>query len=1405
MRWLHTLAAAAVLHAACSAEYLLPGNVAPVHYDLKYAFDIEPSNNFSFYGVVDILLNVKKPTSKIVLHAKDFSVSEDGIAVTGLQTHKVMGTKINDTYNLMTITLDGQLVANENYTLTIPFYGNLKPGLDGVYISTYVNKQTNVKEYLIATQFEAISARKGFPCFDEPMYKATFTITIGHHKDFTAISNMPLENASEENAIEDFWAWTQIETTFKKPKSDFLWDTFEKSVPMSTYLVAFVVSKFSYVQSPADLSTTKFRIWARNDAMDQTAYASITGPKALTYFEEWFNVSYPLPKQDMIAIPDFAAGAMENWGLITYRETELLYDEKQSSFLNKERVAEVIAHELAHQWFGNIVTMKWWSDLWLNEGFATFAASVAVNHVEPTWTADKSYAADNMLSVLNLDALESSHPVSVPIDDPKRISEIFDEISYRKGSTLIRMMTMFLGNEIFRKAINNYLRKYSYNNAAQDDLWRELTAVSDEYGVLPRNVSVKDIMDTWTTQTGYPILTVNRDYEDKSLTVKQRRYFSLAAKSPNMVSWWVPLSVLCEPETRGSPPPGLQWLGAGQGGDTLQRYTHSSERDQWVLFNYDMIAPYRVNYDSRNWQLLTAALKSSDYSRVPLMGRVQLLSDAFALAWTNHLDYSTALNLASYLQREKEYLPLSTGLKALSKIENVLKRTPDYGAFQKFVRKLIGETYERAGGLATKKILNGKDLNSVKMQVTTSAWACRMKVPGCEENAMQLFQQWMDTENPDENNPIPLDLRRTVYCVGVSRGSVVQWRFALAREQRANVAAARDALLQALTCTREVWILAHVVQWRFALAREQRANVAAARDALLQALTCTREVWILAHGASPSRGSSAPTWPPRATRCCRRSPAPGRSGYWRSTYSSSICSTPLDLRRTVYCVGVSRGSVVQWRFALAREQRANVAAARDALLQALTCTREVWILAHGASPSRGSSAPTWPPRATRCCRRSPAPGRSGYWRSTYSSSICSTPLDLRRTVYCVGVSRGSVVQWRFALAREQRANVAAARDALLQALTCTREVWILAHGASPSRGSSAPTWPPRATRCCRRSPAPGRSGYWRSTYSSSICSTPLDLRRTVYCVGVSRGSVVQWRFALAREQRANVAAARDALLQALTCTREVWILAHGASPSRGSSAPTWPPRATRCCRRSPAPGRSGYWRSTYSSSICSTPLDLRRTVYCVGVSRGSVVQWRFALAREQRANVAAARDALLQALTCTREVWILAQYLEWTITEGSEVRRQDAGAVIANIMRSPVGYYVAKDFVYERIEDIYNAFKGQARRIGHIIKILLDQFTSQSELDNFLSWREKNAKFLAESKLSVEQAIEKARVNINWITKNRRAVIDKLREFSTQNCISTKDRALGLTHSSAAPAARAAHVAVIAIASLYIV
>lgn len=244
---------------------------------------------------------------------------------------------------------------------------------------------------------------------------------------------------------------------FREGSDEYVWDVYEESVPMSTYLVAFVVSKFGYEISPQYGNNVMFRIWARKDALDQIAYAKEMGPKMLKYFEDYFNVSYPLPKQDMIAIPDFSAGAMENWGLITYRETALLFKPGVSAIGSKQRIATVISHELAHQWFGNLVTPSWWTDLWLNEGFASYVEYLGVEAAQPELKLLEQFQYLDLQSVLRIDALETSHPISIPVGHPDEINEIFDRISYAKGASIIRMMDHFLSEETFRKGLTNYL------------------------------------------------------------------------------------------------------------------------------------------------------------------------------------------------------------------------------------------------------------------------------------------------------------------------------------------------------------------------------------------------------------------------------------------------------------------------------------------------------------------------------------------------------------------------------------------------------------------------------------------------------------------------------------------------------------------------------------------------------------------------------------------------------------------------------------------------------------------------------------------------------------------------------------------------------------------------------------
>ena len=309
----------------------------------------------------------------------------------------------------------------------------------------------------------------------------------------SSISNMPI-----------------LEAGLPAGDTGYVWDVYQDSLKMSTYLLAFVVSDFVY-RTPEPLSNgVEFRVWSREEARDQTEWASEIGPRILAYYEEYFNVSFPLPKQDMIAIPDFKEGGMENWGLITFLQPDLLYQAGVSSLSHKDKVTKIVAHELAHMWFGDLVTMEWWNDLWLNEGFANYVQFIGADFVAPdTEILDRS-VLENVQPALWYDSLTTSHPISVPVNSPKEINDLFDPfISYNKGGSVIRMMANFLKVETFNKGITNYLRAKAYTNANQDDLWEFLTSAGQEDGTL-LELTVKEIMDTWTLQMGYPVVTVGQ-------------------------------------------------------------------------------------------------------------------------------------------------------------------------------------------------------------------------------------------------------------------------------------------------------------------------------------------------------------------------------------------------------------------------------------------------------------------------------------------------------------------------------------------------------------------------------------------------------------------------------------------------------------------------------------------------------------------------------------------------------------------------------------------------------------------------------------------------------------------------------------------------------------------------------
>ncbi|GBP46446.1 Aminopeptidase N [Eumeta japonica] len=503
----------------------LPGNVRPEKYYLKltpYIFE----GNFTFDGEISIVIVAEFDTKTITFHGVDLTFHS--IDVTRKETGKaieVTNRTEDPVRQFHILRLAESLLLGERYVLNISYTGVLNDNLHGFYRSSYEEKnvtrgyiisehfdkldvlrharfnlmRTCLRRWIAVTQFQATDARRAFPCWDEPALKARFTISLARPKTMTSISNMNAPGPPRQH-----------ETI-----PDYEWDEYAESLPMSTYLVAFAVTDFG---RSAD---GNFAVWARREALPSAAYALEIGPKILRFLEDYYKIKFPLPKIDMIALPDFKAGAMENWGLLTFREIAMLYDPAVSPTTAKARVASVVAHEIAHQWFGNLVTPAWWSDIWLNEGFASYVEYVAVDAVEKSWKLMEVFVLNEIQSVFKLDALASSHQISVEVGNPEEIGAIFDKISYGKGSAILRMMNHFLTDEVFNAGITDYLNARKYGAAEQRDLWSALTTASRNHFAFDVDVGV--VMDSWTLQTGFPVLTVIRDYKANVVHFEQIR------------------------------------------------------------------------------------------------------------------------------------------------------------------------------------------------------------------------------------------------------------------------------------------------------------------------------------------------------------------------------------------------------------------------------------------------------------------------------------------------------------------------------------------------------------------------------------------------------------------------------------------------------------------------------------------------------------------------------------------------------------------------------------------------------------------------------------------------------------------------------------------------------------------
>ncbi|NWR52832.1 AMPN Aminopeptidase, partial [Regulus satrapa] len=799
-------------------RWRLPATLKPETYEVSLQPFLKPdaNNMYIFKGNSSVVFKCEEATDLILIHSNKLNYTMQGSFHATLQAEgggeapAISRTWLETPTQYLVVQLDSPLQQGQRYRLSSSFTGELADDLAGFYRSEYTESGT---KYVVATtQMQAADARKAFPCFDEPAMKANFIVTLIHPSDYVAISNMPVKSTKQQMIGEELWNVTEFNTT---PR-------------MSTYLLAFIVSQFSFNESNSD--KTLIRIWGRPKAIgeNQGAYAlNVTGP-ILSFFEDYYNTSYPLPKSDQVGLPDFNAGAMENWGLVTYRENSLLFDAAYSSIGNKERVVTVIAHELAHQWFGNLVTLRWWNDLWLNEGFASYVEYLGADHAESQWNIKDLMVLNELHAVMATDALASSRPLSFreeEINTPAQISEVFDSISYSKvctgvptrgdglwgvpgssdllslqGASVLRMLSTFLSEDIFKKGLQSYLHTFSYNNTVYTDLWVHLQEAVKENNVqLPDSIS--NIMDRWTLQMGFPVVTV----DTRSGAVNQTHFLldptsSVDRPSVFNYTWIVPIT----------------WMtGNRQGNSTywLTKVTDTNDdfrltSPNWLLLNLNVTGYFRVNYNQENWDQLLKQL-DSNHSVFPVINRAQIIDDSFNLARAKYVNVTLALNTTRFLSRETEYMPWQAALTNLQYFQQMFDRSEVFGAMSRYMKKQVTPLFSYYKNITDgwKNIPSG--LMAQYNEINAISTACSYGVAECQQLAIDYLRQWQSSGT----NPVPPNLRSAIYCSMVATGGEDAWDFLWKKFQEASVVSEADKLRTALSCSPHPWILNRYLEY----------------------------------------------------------------------------------------------------------------------------------------------------------------------------------------------------------------------------------------------------------------------------------------------------------------------------------------------------------------------------------------------------------------------------------------------------------------------------------------------------------------------------------------------------------------------------------------------------------------
>ncbi|MGO9056761.1 MAG: M1 family metallopeptidase [Candidatus Binataceae bacterium] len=682
--------------------YRLPATVRPEHYEIRLEPDLR---TFTFAGEETVAIEVLEPVEEIQLNALELEIDEVTVSRDG-ESHK--GKTELDPVNERAILNFGTKLKPGKWALKIRFRGILNDKLHGFYRSQY--KDTAGQTHMVAsTQFEATDARRAIPCWDEPAAKATFQATLVIDQNLAAISNTAIEH----------------ERALGNGKKEV---TFHKTIKMSTYLLAFVVGEFK-ATDPVDAGGVPLRVWYVPGKEALTPYALEIGAFSLKFFANYYGIKYPGDKLDLIAIPDFAAGAMENLGAITFRETALLVDQKTASRAELERVADVVSHENAHMWFGDLVTMKWWNGIWLNEAFATFMEMLAVDAWKPQWERWVSFGLSRG-GAMAVDGLKSTRSIEYPVHSPADAGGMFDVLTYEKGASVLRMLEQFLGAEEFRKGISQYLRKHEYANTETGDLWDALEQASHQ--------PVRKMMDSWIFQPGFPIIGVAKGADGHSVKLSQSRFLYAPGAEKNTQLWDTPLMIKAV---------------TGKGVSEHKLLLTSAETTlelpgavKWVVVNEGGHGFYRVRYSS---ELLAAVTGQLD--KLSAIERFGLVSDTWAAVVAGIAPLSDFFKMAATFRNETDLNVWRAILAGFGYLDNVVDET-HRPALQAEVRRLVSPAVERLGWEPKP---GESELQSQLRGSLIGALGVQGDDPQVQKRARELYARYKHDPGSVDNNLVP--------------------------------------------------------------------------------------------------------------------------------------------------------------------------------------------------------------------------------------------------------------------------------------------------------------------------------------------------------------------------------------------------------------------------------------------------------------------------------------------------------------------------------------------------------------------------------------------------------------------------------------------------------------------------